>query len=118
MWYTRHKPDVSNIRGQGYDDARNKRGEWNSLQALFMKDCHYVYYVHRFAHWLQLASVTTSGEVTSIHQFSEKLAFVVNVVGSSTKRLDELQAAQSKEITNLLRDWGIVIGKGKTKLVP
>lgn len=92
------------------------RGEWNGLQALFMKDCPYAYYVHCFAHRLQLALVTASREVASIHQFFEKLAFVVNVVGSSTKRHDELQAAQSKEIANLLETGEIVSGKGKNQV--
>jgi len=113
---SRHNLDVSNIHGQGYDGASNMRGEWNGLQALFMKDFPYAYYVHCFAHRLQLALVIASREVTSSHQFFEKLAFVVNVVGSSTKRHDELQAAQSKEIENLLENGEIVTGKGKNQI--
>ncbi|XP_024634768.1 zinc finger MYM-type protein 1-like [Medicago truncatula] len=113
---SRHNLDVSNIRGQGYDGASNMRGEWNGLQALFMKDCPYAYYVHCFAHRLQLALVTASREVASIHKFFEKLTFVVNVVGSSTKRHDELQAAQAKEIENLLETGEIVTGKGKNQV--
>ena len=65
---------------------------------------------------MQLALTTASREVTSIHQFFEKLAFVVNVVGSSTKRHDELQAAQSKEIENLLENGEIVTSKGKNQV--
>jgi len=113
---SRHNLDVSNIRGQGYDGARNMRGEWNGLQAIFMKDCPYAYYVHCFAHRLQLALVTASREVTSIHQYFEKLAFVLNIVGSSTKRHDELQASQSEEIANLLEKGEIVTGKGKNQV--
>ncbi|XP_073295905.1 uncharacterized protein [Primulina huaijiensis] len=44
--------DVQNIRGQGYDGARNMRGEFNGLQALILKDCKSAYYVHCFAHRL------------------------------------------------------------------
>ncbi|KAI3826478.1 hypothetical protein L1987_00526 [Smallanthus sonchifolius] len=47
--------DVSKIRGQGYDGASNMRGEWNGLHALVRKDCPYAYYIHCFAHRLQLA---------------------------------------------------------------
>ncbi|XP_058777057.1 uncharacterized protein LOC131651407 [Vicia villosa] len=86
---SRHNLDVSNIRGQGYDGASNMRGEWNGLQALFMKDCPYAYYVHYFAHRLQLALVTSSRE-----------------------RHDELQAAQLEEIAYLLEIDEIVTGKG------
>ncbi|XP_058758551.1 uncharacterized protein LOC131631797 [Vicia villosa] len=109
---SRHNLDVSNIRGQGYDGASNMRGEWNGLQALFMKDYPYAYYVHYFAHRLQLALVTSSREVKTINQFFDKLIFVVNVVCSSTKRHDELQTAQLEEISYLLEIDEIVSGKG------
>lgn len=49
---SRHDLDVSKIRGQGYDGAGNMRGLWNGLQALFIKDCPYSYYIHCFAHRL------------------------------------------------------------------
>jgi hypothetical protein len=38
--------------GQGYDGASNMRGEWNGLQALFINDCPYAYYLHYLAHKL------------------------------------------------------------------
>jgi hypothetical protein len=41
-----HKLDVQNIHGQGYDGASNMRGEWNGLEAKFMEECPYAYYVH------------------------------------------------------------------------
>ena len=34
---------IENIRGQGYDRASNMHGEWNGLQAFFLKDCPYAY---------------------------------------------------------------------------
>ena len=43
---SRYNLHIENIRGQGYDGASNMRGEWNGLQALFLKDCPYAYYVH------------------------------------------------------------------------
>jgi hypothetical protein len=45
-----HGLDIQNIRGQGYDGASNMCGEWKGLQALFLNDCPYAYYVHCFAH--------------------------------------------------------------------
>jgi len=68
------------------------RGEWNGLQAKFMEDCPYAYYVHCFAHQLQLALVAASKEVTDVHNFFEHLALVVNTVVSSSKRNDDLNA--------------------------
>ncbi|XP_058734484.1 uncharacterized protein LOC131606207 [Vicia villosa] len=84
-----HSLDVSNIRGQGYDGARNMRGEWN---------------------------VTASREVKPIHQFFDKVTLVVNVVCSSTKRHDELQASQLDEIEHLLEIGEIVTGKGENQI--
>ncbi|XP_057444729.1 uncharacterized protein LOC130736973 [Lotus japonicus] len=91
---------VENIRGQGYDCASNMRGEWNGLQSLFLKECPYAYYVHCMAHRLQLALVTASREVKQVHQFFESLTSIINVVGSSSKRHDELQDAQALHIQN------------------
>ncbi|XP_075674824.1 uncharacterized protein LOC142644019 [Castanea sativa] len=47
---SRYNLYIENIRGQGYDGASNMRGEWNGLQALFLKECLYAYYVHCMAH--------------------------------------------------------------------
>jgi len=49
------------MRGQGYDGAKNMRGAWNGLQALFLRDCPYAYYIHYFAHRLQLTLVAAAG---------------------------------------------------------
>ncbi|CAK8544459.1 unnamed protein product [Lathyrus sativus] len=108
-----HNLDVSNIRGQGYDGVSNMRGEWIGLKEIFMKDCPYAYYVHCFAHRLQLALVTTSREVKPIHQFFEKLTLIVNVVCFSTKHHGELQASQLAENEHLLEIGEIVTSKGE-----
>ncbi|XP_042380223.1 zinc finger MYM-type protein 1-like [Zingiber officinale] len=54
---------TKNLSGQGYDGASNMRGEWNGLQALFLKDSPHAYYIHCFAHRLQLALVAISKEI-------------------------------------------------------
>jgi hypothetical protein len=65
-------------------------GEWNGLQALFLRVCSYAYYVHCFAHKLQLALVTTSREAKSINQFFVNLNFTINIVVGYSKRNDKL----------------------------
>ncbi|PRQ20388.1 hypothetical protein RchiOBHm_Chr7g0227621 [Rosa chinensis] len=49
---TMYNLQVRNMRGQGYDGASNMRGIYNGLQALFLEECPYAYYVHCFAHRL------------------------------------------------------------------
>ena len=61
--------DIQNIRGQGYDGENNMRGMWNGLQALILNDCPYAYYIHCFAHCLQLTLVKASKQVVPISHF-------------------------------------------------
>ncbi|XP_016173285.1 zinc finger MYM-type protein 1-like [Arachis ipaensis] len=79
---------VEKIKGQGYDGASNIRGEWNSLQALFLKDSPQAYYVYCFAHRLQLALVTASREVLQIHEFFTQLNSIITIGSASSKRHD------------------------------
>ena len=77
-------------------------GEWNGLQALFLKDCPYAYYVHCMAYRLQLALVTAFREVKDVHQFFNHLVNIINIVVGSSKRNDELQHAQAKQVENMI----------------
>ncbi|XP_015971844.1 uncharacterized protein LOC107495247 [Arachis duranensis] len=51
---------LSRVRGQGYDGASNMQGEFNGLKILILKENSYAFYVHCFAHQLQLALVTVA----------------------------------------------------------
>ncbi|XP_073051185.1 uncharacterized protein [Primulina eburnea] len=97
-----HDLHVKKIIGQGYDGASNMRGAWNGLQALFLKDCPYAYYVHCFAYRLQLALVSAAKDVSIIWEFFSHLDNIVNIVTSSTKRIVELHTAQRNEIEYML----------------
>ncbi|XP_035838006.1 zinc finger MYM-type protein 1-like [Helianthus annuus] len=118
LWNTllHYNFDVSKIRGQGYDGASNMRGEWNGLQALVREYSPYAYYVHCFAHRLQLALVCVSRDVTPVHQFFSNLVFIINVVCASSKRHDELQMANADEIKKLLELGEIKSGKGQNQV--
>ncbi|KAK2637542.1 hypothetical protein Ddye_032334 [Dipteronia dyeriana] len=102
MVLARYNLLVENLRGQGYNGASNMRGEWNGLQALFKKECPYAYYVHCFAHRLQLALVTVSKEVHDVWLFFSKLGFVVNFVNASSKRPSKLKSVKESEIMDLI----------------
>ncbi|XP_015940673.1 uncharacterized protein LOC107466196 [Arachis duranensis] len=113
---SRHNLDVQNLRGQGYDGASNMRGEWNGLQALFLKDCPFAYYIHCLAHRLQLALVSAAKEVCYVHQFFSKLTLIVNVVTISPKRHDQLRVAQANNVENLIANDQIVTGSGLNQI--
>ncbi|XP_028087095.1 zinc finger MYM-type protein 1-like [Camellia sinensis] len=114
---SRHNLSVQNIRGQGYDGASNMSGEWTGLQALFCAECPFAYYVHCFAHRLQLALVRASKLVISINQFFSYLTRAINMVGLSCKRHDQLRAAQATDIAKKLAiDDEFETGKGKNQI--
>ncbi|PKU86849.1 hypothetical protein MA16_Dca027802 [Dendrobium catenatum] len=50
----KHSLSIQRIRGQGYDGASNMRGEFHGLKALILNDNPQAFYVHCFAHRLQL----------------------------------------------------------------
>ncbi|KAH1073882.1 hypothetical protein J1N35_026210 [Gossypium stocksii] len=111
-----HSFDIQNIRGQGYDGASNMRGEFNGLQALILNDYRYAYYVHCFAHRLQLALVAAAREVVEVHQFFKDLSDIVNIASASSKRHDELQKAQATEITRLVSINELATGTGMNQI--
>ncbi|CAM8954214.1 unnamed protein product [Rhodiola kirilowii] len=93
---------VEDIRGQGYDGASNMRGQFNGLQALFLKECPYAYYVHCFAHRLQLSLNAAAKGVPDVWQFFSTLVTIVNFVDSSSKRHGMLKAYREAEILELV----------------
>jgi hypothetical protein len=48
---------VARLRGQGYDGASNMRGEFNGLQKLIHDENPFAFYIHCFAHQLQLVVI-------------------------------------------------------------
>ena len=47
-----HNLSLSNLRGQGYDEASNMQGDINGLKILILKENKLAIYVHCFAHQL------------------------------------------------------------------
>src|ERR1041385_5553103 len=55
--FIKHGLSIHRIRGQGYDGASNMRGEFHGLQRRVLDDNPYAFYIHCFAHQLQLVVV-------------------------------------------------------------
>ena len=88
------------------------RGESNGLQALISHDCLYAYYIHYFAHRLQLALVAASKAVIPVGKFFDRLAFIINIVGASCKRNEQLKLAQDTEFKFFIDIDELETGKG------
>ncbi|KAH9686893.1 TTF-type domain-containing protein [Citrus sinensis] len=68
---------------QGYDGANNMQGKFNSLRTLIMNKNECAYYIHCFAHQLQLAIVAIAKKHDQVNSFFNVVANVVTVVGAS-----------------------------------
>ncbi|XP_026381667.1 zinc finger MYM-type protein 1-like [Papaver somniferum] len=92
------------------------RGQWNGLQALFRKECKYAYYVHCFAHRLQLALAKTAETLGPVWKFYSMLSSIVNLVTSSSHRFGDFQSAQEDEIAKRLASGELETGKGANQI--
>ncbi|KAI3457225.1 hypothetical protein Pfo_013888 [Paulownia fortunei] len=104
------------ISGQGYDGVSTMREEWNGLQTIFLNECPYAYYVHCFAHHLQLTLVATAQSVIPIEHFFSYLSIFMNLVDLSSKRHDQLKIANAIRIVELTSINELETGKGKNQI--
>ena len=112
MLLSRHGLSVSRLRGQGYDGASNMRGEFNGLKTLILKENPRAYYVHCFAHQLQLTLVAVAKKHTEAASLFSLTTRIVNVVGASAKRCDILREKQEAKIVGALKSGKISTGRG------
>ncbi|XP_042041184.1 zinc finger MYM-type protein 1-like [Salvia splendens] len=103
---------VSSLRGQGYDGASNMKGEFNGLKSLILRRNPSAYYVHCFAHQLQLTIVVVAKKHVSIRSFYNIVARLCNVVGSSCKHRDILGEKQREHIIEQIASEEIDTGRG------
>ncbi|WVZ87886.1 hypothetical protein U9M48_034461 [Paspalum notatum var. saurae] len=100
--FAKFKLSLKQVRGQGYDGASNMRGEFNGLQSLIMRENSSAYYVHCFAHQLQLVVVAVARKHTGIAEFFSKISTLLNVVGGSSKRRDMIRDINMTEVSKAL----------------
>ena len=65
-FFSQHGLSIANLGGQGYDGASNMQGEFHGLKALILKENECAFYIHCFAHQLQLALVNTAKDHVEI----------------------------------------------------
>ncbi|XP_028552930.1 zinc finger MYM-type protein 1-like [Dendrobium catenatum] len=87
----KHSLSIQRMRGQGYDAASNMRGEFHGLKALILKDNLQVFYVHCFAHQLQLCLVAVAKNHWQVKHLFEFTSRIINTIGASCKRSDALK---------------------------
>ncbi|XP_075107160.1 uncharacterized protein LOC142180132 [Nicotiana tabacum] len=106
----KHSLSLSKICGQGYDGASNMQGKVNGLKALILEQTPSAYCIHYFAHQLQLTLVAVAKKYKKVETFFVIIANVLNVVGESFKRRDQLRDHQAELLEKLLESGELQSG--------
>ena len=105
---------MSKLRGQRYDEASNTnmRGELNGLKTKILNKSPQAFYIHCFAHQLQLALVFMVKENEDVANLFINASSLVNLIGSSSKRRDAFREKQQEQIQKALDLGNLETGKG------
>ncbi|XP_066351634.1 uncharacterized protein [Miscanthus floridulus] len=103
---------MTRIRGQGYDGASNMKGDIKGLKTLIMKESPSAYYIHCFAHQLQLVLVAVAKGNTDCKTFFDQVSILLNIVGVSCKRHGMLRNARLENVKKSLQCGELESGSG------
>ncbi|XP_074373282.1 uncharacterized protein LOC141713666 [Apium graveolens] len=93
----------SQVRGQGYDGVSNMQGAINGLKTLVLNECPQAYFVHCFAHRLQLTQVVIAKKNSYCGWlFVDVLAPLLNFERGLGRPCDTRWGSHLKTILNLL----------------
>ena len=87
-------------------------GKFNGLKALILSDNDSAFYVHCFAHQLQLVVVAVAKKHDGVRDFFDLLALVVTVVNSSCQQKGMLRESHKDKIQEQIGNDEIETGKG------
>jgi hypothetical protein len=103
---------MTRIRGQGYDGASNMKGDIKGLKTLIMKESPSAYYIHCFAHQLQLVLVAVAKGNTDCKTFFDQVSILLNIIGVSCKRHGMLRNARLENVKKSLQCGELESGSG------
>ncbi|KAF8113626.1 hypothetical protein N665_0047s0033 [Sinapis alba] len=95
-----------------YDGASNMKREFNGLRSLILKESRSAYYVHCFAHQLQLVVVAVAKKHVEVREFFDMVHVLLNAVGASCKRKVILTESNSKRMEEGISNGTIKTGTG------
>ncbi|XP_060175786.1 uncharacterized protein LOC132606351 [Lycium barbarum] len=107
-----HSLSLSYVRGQCYDGASNMQGEINGLKMLIRQESRSAHSIHCFAHQLQLTLVAVSKKCIEVGKLVVLVSNILNVLGSSFKRMDEFRDSQKQRIQEALDLGELTTGSG------
>jgi len=109
--FCKHGLSVSRIRGQGYDGASNVPEVFSDLKSLILEKNPYAFYVHCFAHQLQLTLIAIAKNHIQVASLFNSLSTLLNVVGAPCKQHDVLRERQIVNVREALRKGKVPSGQ-------
>jgi hypothetical protein len=106
---------MDRLRGQGYNGASNMRGEFHGLQRRILDENPYAFYIHCFAHQLQLVVVLVAKCCASVFDFFQTCNLIVNSVNASCKRRGQLAQQHHEKLVSMLERGENFLGRGKNQ---
>ncbi|XP_023760010.2 uncharacterized protein LOC111908413 [Lactuca sativa] len=97
--FSNNNLSIVHVRGQCYDGVSNMSGAFNGLKSLILNENISAYYIHCFAHQLQLGVMTVTKKHDDVEEFFEKLAMVVTIICGSCKRKYMTREMQKERVT-------------------
>ena len=88
---------LQQVRGQGYDGASNMTGEFNGLQAKIMRENSSAYFVHCFAHKLNLVVVAIAKKIFDVGDFFDMISLLVTSLDHLAKERINLERTIEKK---------------------
>ncbi|GKC30074.1 zinc finger MYM-type protein 1-like protein, partial [Tanacetum coccineum] len=113
--FVNHNLSLKQLRGQCYDGASNICGEFNGLKAKILEENNSAYYVHCFAHQLQLVVVAVARKHLGVVNFFDKLALMTYVVCASCKRKYILIDFEKERVEKTIGNGEVETERGKNQ---
>lgn len=110
--FVEYELSLKKVRGQSYNGASNMHVGFNGMKTLIMKENNSAYYVHCFAHQLQLVVVTVAKEHLDVGKFFDMIDVLMNVVCASCKPKDTIRESQKEKVQEAIGSGEIEAGSG------
>jgi len=91
------------------------RGEFHGLQIWILDENPHAFYIHCFAHKLQLVVISVAKCCSSVFDFFGTSTLTVNTVNASCKRRDQLAQKHHENLVNQLERVEIFSGREKNR---
>ncbi|XP_009603071.1 uncharacterized protein [Nicotiana tomentosiformis] len=111
-YLAQHSLNLSYVHGQCYDGASNMQGDLRGLKTLIQQESKSAYFIYCFAHQLQLTLVAVSKKYLEVGELVLLVSNVLNIVGGSFKRMDDLRESQAEKVQEALDMGELETGRG------